>query len=264
MAAKLEIEGLGKTYVSEDGESIVALKDLNLEVAEGEFVSIVGPNGCGKSTLFDILAGFKDPTTGRVRIDGEEPEELIGRVAYMQQRDMLLPWRTVLDNTILALEISGMKRRQARKIAREQLPRFGLAGFEELLPEQLSDGMRQRAALLRTYLAGREILLLDEPFSALDAMNRQQVREWMLEIWETDRKTIILITHDIEEAVFMADRALGMSPRPGSIAVAVDVDLPRPRAIETLEDPRLIELRRQLRDSLGDAVPDAGADQPAG
>ena len=264
MAPKLEITGLGKTYVTEDGESIVALEDLNFEVGEGEFVSIVGPSGCGKSTLFDILAGFKEPTTGSVRIDGTEPEGLIGRVSYMQQRDMLLPWRTVLDNTILALEISGVKRRQARKIAREQLPRFGLAGFEELLPEQLSDGMRQRAALLRTYLAGREILLLDEPFAALDAMTRQQVREWMLEIWEADRKTIVLITHDIEEAVFLADRALGMSRRPGNIAVSVDVDLPRPRAIETLEDPHLVELRKQLRASLGDSVPDAGAGKAAG
>ncbi len=263
MAPKLEIEQLGKTYVSQDGESIVALEGLSLEVAEGEFVSIVGPSGCGKSTLFDILAGFKEQTTGRVRIDGEEPVELLGRIAYMQQRDMLLPWRTILDNTILALEVAGVKRRQARKVAREQLPRFGLAGFEELLPEQLSDGMRQRAALLRTYLAGREILLLDEPFAALDALTRQQVREWMLEIWAAERKTIVLITHDIEEAVFLADRALGMTPRPGSIAVSVDVDLPRPRTIETLADPHLIALKRQLRVPLGESVPDAGATEPA-
>ncbi|MGI9557147.1 MAG: ABC transporter ATP-binding protein [Solirubrobacterales bacterium] len=259
MTAKLEVSQLSKTYVAEDGERIVAVDGFDLEVAEGEFVSIVGPSGCGKSTVFDILAGFTEASSGSVRIDGEEETDLLGRLAYMKQRDMLLPWRTILDNTLLALEVAGVKRRQARKIAREQLPEFGLAGFEEMLPEQLSDGMRQRAALLRTYLAGREILLLDEPFAALDAMTRQEVREWMLRIWEQDRKTILLVTHDIEEAVFMADRAYAMTPRPGRIALSLDVDLPRPRTIETLEDPRLVELRAQLREPLGEAVPDAGS-----
>jgi ABC-type nitrate/sulfonate/bicarbonate transport system ATPase subunit len=250
VAPKLSITQLGKTYASEDGRAVVALEDLNLEVAEGELVSIVGPSGCGKSTLFDILAGFTEPTTGRVEIDGEEPEELIGKLAYMQQRDMLMPWRTILDNTIIALELAGMRRRDARKIAREQLPRFGLSGFEDLLPEQMSDGMRQRAALLRTYLAGREILLLDEPFAALDALTRQKMRDWLLEIWEGDRKTILFVTHDLEEAVFLSDRACAMTARPGRIALSVDVDLPRPRVIDTIGEPRFIELKRQLREPL--------------
>ncbi len=250
MAPKLSITQLGKTYASEDGRAVVALEDLNLEVAEGELVSIVGPSGCGKSTLFDILAGFTEPTTGRVEIDGEEPEELIGRLAYMQQRDMLMPWRTILDNTIIALELAGMRRRDARKIARKQLPRFGLSGFEDLLPEQMSDGMRQRAALLRTYLAGREILLLDEPFAALDALTRQKMRDWLLEIWEGDRKTILFVTHDLEEAVFLSDRACAMTARPGRIALSIDVDLPRPRVIDTIGEPRFIELKRQLREPL--------------
>ena len=255
MAPKLEVEQLGKTYVSEDGEKIVALKGLDLQVAAGEFLAIVGPSGCGKSTLFDILAGFQKQSTGTVRIDGEEPEELIGRLAYMQQRDMLMPWRTVLDNTILALETSGVKRREARKVARAQLPRFGLAGFEDLLPKEMSDGMRQRAALLRTYLAGREILLLDEPFAALDAHTRQLMREWLMEVWSADRKTILFVTHDVEEAVFLSDRACAMTPRPGRIAATIDIDLPRPRVLETIAEPAFIALRKRLREPLGDSVP---------
>src|SRR5262249_10952071 len=150
---------------------------------------IVGPSGCGKSTLFNILAGLIEPTAGRVFLDGQPARRLLATVGYMPQKDLLMPWRSVLDNTTLGLEIGGTPRRSARRRALEDFPPFGLAGFEGAWPADLSGGMRQRAALLRTFLAGRDVMLLDEPFGALDALTRQEMQSWLLEIWQADRKT---------------------------------------------------------------------------
>jgi ABC-type nitrate/sulfonate/bicarbonate transport system ATPase subunit len=170
-APKLQTEGISKVFRGAGGSGsheILALEAIDIEARSGEFVSIVGPSGCGKSTLFNILAGLIEPTRGRVLLDGNPPDKLLGKFGYMPQKDLLMPWRTVLKNTTLGLEIAGMSRRAARKRALEDFPRFGLTGFEDAWPTSLSGGMRQRAALLRTFLAGREVMLLDEPFGALD------------------------------------------------------------------------------------------------
>ena len=255
---KLAASGLAKQFAG----GVEALADVSIELAEGEFVSIVGPSGCGKSTLLAMLAGLLEPTAGQISLDGREPPGgLLGRIGYMPQRDLLMEWRSTLANATVGLELAGVGRAAARERARAEVGRFGLAGFEDRRPSALSGGMRQRAALLRTFLAGRDVLLLDEPFGALDALTREAMREWLLGVWEADRKTILLVTHDVEEAVFLSDRVYVMSGRPGRIRTAVAVALPRPRTLEltatpefaALKDRLLTPLREQARASLGAA-----------
>ena len=175
---------------------------------QGRFVSLIGPSGCGKSTIFNIVAGLLEPTGGRVLIDGADATGTIGRVGYMLQKDMLLPWRTVLDNVILGMEIQGVPLREARERALPLLRRYGLAGFEYLYPNALSGGMRQRAALLRTLLFDTDVILLDEPFGALDAQTKSQMQEWLLQLWADFGKTVVFVTHDVEEAIYLSDEVL--------------------------------------------------------
>ena len=261
LTATLRVERLRKTFgaTGEGAGALTALDGVDLAVAAGEFVSIVGPSGCGKSTLLNILAGLVPPSSGRILLDGRAPEQLLGRLGYMQQRDHLMPWRNVLDNTTVGLELRGVPRREARDRARRELPRFGLEGFEHRWPATLSSGMRQRAALLRTFLAGREVMLLDEPFGALDALTRARMQEWLLEIWAADRKTIVFVTHDVEEAVFLSDRVYVISGRPGRVVLAVDVELPRPRARELIATPEFLALERRLLGRLAPELHDPGA-----
>ena len=245
--SRLRAEGLTKTFPGRSGDGPVrALDGVDLAVAPGEFVSIVGPSGCGKSTLFNLLAGLDPPSAGRILLDGH-PAELLGAIGYMPQADLLMPWRTVLDNAALGLQLDGVSRREARGRARSELPRFGLAGFEDAWPSQVSGGMRQRAALLRTFLAGHDVMLLDEPFGALDALTREELQEWLLRIWQEDRKTILFVTHDVEEALFLSDRVHVMSGRPGRIELSVEVGLERPRERgPTTTDPRFADLKARL------------------
>jgi len=258
--ARLQTEGLTKTFPARSGADgrVSALEGVEMTIDPGEFVSIVGPSGCGKSTLFNLLAGLDRPSGGRILLDGRPAESLLGEIGYMPQADLLMPWRTVLDNTVLGLQLSGVSRREARERAREEFPRFGLEGFEDVWPAQISGGMRQRAALLRTFLAGREVMLLDEPFGALDALTRQEMQQWLLRIWQEDRKTILFVTHDVEEALFLSDRVYVMSGRPGRFELCVDVGLERPRELErTTTAPEFAELKLKLIEPLRRASPAA-------
>jgi ABC-type nitrate/sulfonate/bicarbonate transport system ATPase subunit len=248
--ARLEVAGLRKVYRGGDGEEVVALDGVDLVAEPGEIVALIGPSGCGKSTLFHILAGLEQPTAGQVRIDGVERADRLGACAFMPQRDGLLPWRRVLDNTTLGLELAGVPRAEARRRAEPLLERFGLGEFARAWPWQLSGGMRQRAAFLRTVLTGRPAMLLDEPFGALDGITRVELQEWLLGVWQEVGSTVVLITHDVSEAVFLADRVYVMTPRPGRIREVVDVDLPRPRRVEMEETPEFAALERRLRRAL--------------
>ena len=241
------IEAIGvRKYFHANGQWICALEQADVEAADGEFVSIIGPSGCGKSTLFNIFAGLERVTAGQVLIDGKDVTGKLGLVGYMPQKDLLLPWKSILDNTIIGLRLLGVSRREARRQALELFPRFGLSGFEHSYPATLSGGMRQRAAFLRTVLSRREILLLDEPFGALDSLTRTDMQQWLLEIWDSLRKTIIFVTHDVDEAIFLSDRVYVMRPRPGRIEAVVPVTLPRPRDYSVVTTAQFAELKHRL------------------
>jgi ABC-type nitrate/sulfonate/bicarbonate transport system ATPase subunit len=243
--AKIRVEGVSK-HLLHNGQQFAVLRDIDLYAGDGEFVSLIGPSGCGKSTLLNIIAGLDHPSRGAIYLNGRRVEQRLGTVGYMQQKDLLLPWRTVLDNIILGLEVQGVARRLARQRALTLMEQFGLKGFETAYPSTLSGGMRQRAALLRTILPDHEVFLLDEPFGALDALNRAQIHEWLLGLWETLHKTIVLVTHDVDEAIFLADRVYVMTARPGRVKLAQDIDLPRPRHLEMLTTSQFMALKAHL------------------
>ncbi|WPH16522.1 ABC transporter ATP-binding protein [Variovorax paradoxus] len=233
-----------------DGQAqTVAVSGVDLRIAKSEFVTLVGPSGCGKSTLFNMIAGLLPPDDDGSLLFGGTPQrdgQLLGKVSFMPQRDLLFPWRTVLDNAILALEVEGVPRKEARERARAMLPEFGLTGFADHYPHQLSGGMRQRVALMRTFLFERDLLLLDEPFGALDALTRSRMQHWLLEIWARHRRTVLFITHDIDEAIVLGDRVLVMTARPGTVKSETVVDLPRPRDPSIVLSPEFIGLKQRL------------------
>ena len=220
----LRVEGVGKRFGGK--LPVEALRDVSIRVGAGDFVSIVGPSGCGKSTLFNLIAGLDTPTAGSIVVAGEEATERRTQLCgYMFQKDLLFPWRTVLDNAALGLEVARVcSRDEARKRARALMPRFGLDGFEDHHPGQLSGGMRQRVALLRTLLLERPLLLLDEPFASLDALTRRELQAWLRETWREGSEAALLVTHDVREAVTLSDRVYVMSPRPGEIVAEVTVE----------------------------------------
>ena len=234
------------------------LAGVDLSVGAGEFVSIIGPSGCGKSTLLNIIAGLEEPDAGVVEFGGDPSNHRLGHIGYMQQKDLLLPWRTVLDNATLGLELRGMSRRQARRKALDLSQEFGLKGFENQYPFALSGGMRQRAAFLRTMLLDQGLLLLDEPFGALDALTRVQMQEWLLDLWDSLGRTIILITHDVDEAILLSDRIYVLTARPGRVKMVVDVDLPRPRDYQSITEDAFTNLKAELLARLRDETPAMG------
>lgn len=246
---KLSVERVSKSYDLE-GRPVQILQDITLTVWPEEFVTLLGPSASGKSTLFDIIVGLEEPDEGAIRVDGEIVNKRAGQVAYMPQKDLLLPWRTVLDNVILGPEIAGMAREEAMRRAQELIPLFGLSGFGNSYPSALSGGMRQRAALLRTFLFQKDILLLDEPFGALDALTRMELQEWLLDVWERFRQTILFITHDVDEAIFLSDRVYVMTPRPGRIRDVLTVPLRRPRRRSIENTPEFIQVRERLLSTL--------------
>jgi ABC-type nitrate/sulfonate/bicarbonate transport system ATPase subunit len=233
----LEIEGVSKTFDSARGERVVALAPVSLAIPQGRFVTILGPSGCGKSTIFNIIAGLEMPSTGTVTMDGTSMIGMSGIVSYMLQKDLLLPWRSIIDNVILGMEIDRVPKAEAKARALPLLARYGLGGFEDRYPAELSGGMRQRAALLRTMLCDREVILLDEPFAALDAQTRADMQEWLLDVWDDFKKTVIFVTHDVDEGVYLSDEVVMMSGRPGRIIERVPIELARPRKRSIITTP---------------------------
>lgn len=246
---KLEVRNSSK-YFKKNDEVFCALQSTDMTINEGRFVSIIGPSGCGKSTLFNIIAGLIEPSSGQVLLDGQNIVGESGKVGYMLQKDLLLPWRTILDNVILGLEIRGVSKKSARQRALPMLKKYGLNGFENHFPSELSGGMRQRAALLRTLLYDQDVILLDEPFGALDAQTRLLMQNWLLKIWGDFKKTVLFVTHDIDEAIYLSDEIYIFSHRPGHIKEKVVVGLERPRNEKTLTEPRFLDLKQKLLDSL--------------
>ncbi len=242
---KIELEQVCVDFSTSQGR-LPVLEKIDLHARDGEFVTIIGPSGCGKSTLLNVLAGLEEPTSGSIRFNGQPAMKRIGTVAYMPQKDLLMPWRTVLDNTILGLEIQGVSREAARKRALALFEMFGLTSFEKAYPATLSGGMRQRAAFLRTVLTDREIMLLDEPFGALDALTRSHMQEWLLHLWDSLHKTILFITHDVDEAVLLSDRVYVLTARPGRVKLVLEIDLPRPREYQMVTSDQFIRLKEGL------------------
>ena len=255
MKKKIHAQSISHSVSVRDPEGYLkVLHNVDFYAEQGEIISILGPSGCGKSTFLNMLAGLYDPDEGTIRVDGmpTEAKDRIGRIGYMQQKDMLLPWRTVLDNVVIGLEIQGVPKNEAKDAAMGRLDDFGLVGFENQYPYALSGGMRQRAAFLRTMLLDTSIVLLDEPFSALDSINRIHLQSWLLErldkynSFPNESKTIILVTHDVEEALFLSDRVYVMSSRPGTINLVEHVDFEKSRRIQMENNLEFIQTKSRL------------------
>ncbi|HYW59883.1 MAG TPA: ABC transporter ATP-binding protein [Xanthobacteraceae bacterium] len=245
--AVIEVAGLEKIFVTVSNERIHALHDISLAVGEREFVTIVGPSGCGKSTLLKLIAGLLPASAGRIAVGGKIVAAPRTDIGIVFQNPILLPWRTVIENVLLPAEVQGRPMAAARARARELLAMVGLAEFESKYPMELSGGMQQRAAISRALLCDPEILLMDEPFGALDAMTREQMNLDLQRIWREAGKTVVLITHSIPEAVFLGDRVIVMSPRPGRIVRVLDVPIPRPRSIDVMGEPLFGRLTGDIR-----------------
>jgi ABC-type nitrate/sulfonate/bicarbonate transport system ATPase subunit len=238
---KLQIDGVRHSFGETD-----ALAPTSLEVAEREFVSIVGPSGCGKSTLFNIVSGLIRPTAGHVLLDGRDVTGTTGHVGYMLQKDLLLPWRTVTENIVLGAALHGRVSRRDRREATALARRYGLADFVDHYPHALSGGMRQRVALMRTLAFRKDVMLLDEPFGALDSQTRLSMQQWLLQVWADQKRTIVFITHDVDEAIFLSDRVHVMSARPGHIRASFEIKLPRPRSFDILTSDPFTDLKREI------------------
>jgi ABC-type nitrate/sulfonate/bicarbonate transport system ATPase subunit len=256
--AKLSLNDVSMVFKT-DGQEFTALSPLDLEIESGRFISLIGPSGCGKSTIFNIVAGLQAPSSGKVLIDGRDATGMIGQVGYMLQKDLLLPWRTVLDNVALGMEIRGVPLAEGRERAAPLLKRYGLGGFENRYPSSLSGGMRQRAALLRTLLVDNDVVLLDEPFGALDAQTKASMQEWLLQLFGDFGRTVIFVTHDVEEAVFLSDEVYVMASRPGRVIDRMPVDLPRPRERSLVSTPRFVAMKKYCLDLLHSAAAPAEA-----
>jgi NitT/TauT family transport system ATP-binding protein len=259
----LTIDRLSKTFDSHDGSKVEALKDISLDIAAGEFVTIVGPSGCGKSTLLHILGGVLERTSGGISIDGRAVEGPSRDVGVVFQEALLLPWRNVTNNILLPIEVLRLPVAEYRPKVEDLLRLTKLTGFEAKYPHELSGGMQQRVAIARGLVHEPSMLLMDEPFGALDAMTREQMNLDVLKIWHESKKTIILITHSVNEAVLLGDRVVVMSPRPGRIVDILDIDLPRPRTIEMSNTPEFGIYAARIRDHLFSRSPE-GTDRSDG
>jgi len=239
--AKLTLRNIGMVY-SQRGQRFAALRDVSLEVQAGEFISLVGASGCGKTTLLRIVDGLVPPSRGEVLVNGKVVTKPGPDRGFVFQQDALFPWRTVLDNIVFGLEVQGKAKREARQRADALVRLVGLGGFEQHFPHELSGGMRQRANLARALTIDPDILLMDEPFAALDAQTREIMQSELLRIWRSNRKTVLFVTHQIDEAVYLADRVVVMTSRPGQIKAVLDVNIPRPRDLSVKRTPEFLEL----------------------
>ena len=238
----IEIDGVGKVYQSSDG-AVTALGSINLDIRQGEFVSLLGPSGCGKTTLLRIVAGLEDATTGHVHLHGRGLDGL----GFVFQRDVLLNWLTIIDNVLLPIDFKNKKPKAYRERARQLLATFGLDGFENKRPWELSGGMRQRAAICRALIDDPELLLMDEPFGALDALTRDELNVELQSLWQHSNKTALFVTHSISEAVFLSDRVVVVSDKPGRIVEVLDIDFARPRSLDIREEAVFGRYSRHLR-----------------
>jgi len=248
---RLSIEHLSKTFVSASGETVEALKDINLEITDKEFICLLGPSGCGKTTLLRIIGGLDQATSGAALLDGHPVTGPDPKTAMIFQEYSLYPWRTVLDNVTFGLEIRGADKEKRSEKARSYLEMVGLQDFERSFPYELSGGMRQRVAVARALAVEPDVLLMDEPFGALDAQTRNRMQKELLEIWEKTRKTVIFVTHSVDEAVYMSDRIVVLTRRPGTIREVMDVSIPRPRDRTSTEFARI---RRHVLDLMDEPV----------
>jgi NitT/TauT family transport system ATP-binding protein len=240
MSAHLTTRNLSKSYVK-NGRSIEVLRNLEIDVRKGEFVSIVGASGCGKTTFLRLINGLIKPTTGTVEVNGKPQTAPSGEIAFVFQQDGLLPWRNVIDNTTFGPEIQGDNLKAARALAHDFLRLVGLAGFDKHYPHELSGGMRQRVNLARALTVGADVLLMDEPFAALDAQTREIMQAELMRIWRETQKTVLFVTHQIDEAVYLSDRVLVLTVRPGRLKEEVVIDLPRPRELAVKRTPKFAE-----------------------
>jgi len=249
MAPALEVRDVVKRYGDKE-----VLAGVSLTVEDGEFVSLIGPSGSGKSTLLKVIGGLEPAEQGEIRIDGRRAEGRRGLIAYMPQQASLLPWRTVAGNIELALGIAGVPRGEAKRLAREWLARVGLADYADAWPHTLSGGMQQRVSFIRALLSPQKLMCLDEPFGALDALTRQHMQEWLLSMWEANRRAVLLVTHSIEEALLLSDRIVVLSARPASVLRELAVPFGRPRSAKLWKTPEFAELRDAIYDLLKPAA----------
>ncbi len=249
-AAEIVLRGVSKTFYGGSSGPVPVLQDVDFDAKPGEFVSVIGPSGCGKSTLFKLIAGLELADAGSAELDGHPLDPKEHPVAYMPQKDLLLPWRSVLRNVTLPLQVESVPKSEAAERARGLFPRFGLEGFEDAYPYALSGGMRQRAALMRTVIQERPLMLLDEPFGALDSLTRTEMQEFLLDVWAEFGHTIVFITHDIREAIYLSDRIYVMTARPARVRMVIPVDIPRPRPLDVIATPRFGQLEAELLHAL--------------
>ncbi|GAB3491918.1 ABC transporter ATP-binding protein [Flexivirga sp.] len=255
-AARIEITGLTKRYITPTGEPFTAIRDVTFTVEPGQFCAIVGPTGCGKSTTLGQVSGLENPSGGTVKVGGKAVHGITEGVSFMFQSDALFPWKTVLANVMIGPTLAGRTKKEATAMARDWLRRVGLAGFEDRYPHQLSGGMRKRVAMAAALINEPRILLMDEPFGALDVQTKAIMQTELLGLWEQSRPSVLFITHDLDEAVALADRVLIMTSSPGSIKHSFEIDLPRPRGEvqEIRHEARFLELQNQIWASLKDEV----------
>jgi NitT/TauT family transport system ATP-binding protein len=243
----IELLNVTRSFVTPDGKVLTAIRYFSMTVRRGEFVAVVGPTGCGKSTTLSLITGLAQPTSGDVRLFGAPVSGIDPRIGFVFQQDAVFPWRSVIDNVSAGPRFRGMGAAQARELAQDWVKRVGLTGFEKHYPHQLSGGMRKRVALAQTFINGPEILLMDEPFSALDVQTRVFMQDELLSLWESSNASVVFVTHDLEEAIGLADRVIVLTSGPATVKASYEVPLPRPRVLSELRfDPQFVKISRTI------------------